>query len=150
MSDFTADEIRVLKKLCSGLLGAQPSLPLPASAPAASRGASGGPSDGVMRFGKNKGVAFADANDRDLEWYSSALEHSLADESKARYRDGNEADLRAIRAEQAKRRGGGGARNAAKGGDFGDDPHAGNVDDIPFVAPYDPPTKLQRRARRMP
>ena len=97
MSDFTNDEIRILKKLCAGLLGA--------SAPAAARPSSAGRTDGTMKFGRSAGVKFSEAAARDLEWYAGALESSIANPDKAQYRANNEADVRAIRAELASRTG---------------------------------------------
>lgn len=61
----------------------------------------------VLRFGRAQGTPISEADDRDLEWYAGALRRSIEDPDKARFRSANEADLRAIEDELARRQGGG-------------------------------------------
>lgn len=61
----------------------------------------------VLRFGRAQGTPISEANDRDLEWYAGALRRSIEDPDKARFRSANEADLRTIEDELARRQGGG-------------------------------------------
>lgn len=65
----------------------------------------GGGASGTIKFGNAKGTSFADADESDLTWYATALRKSIADESKANFRDANQRDLDALEAEIARRRG---------------------------------------------
>ena len=117
-----------------------------AAAPAPARPATAGgggrpPSGVVMKFGKGKGKPIEEATDRDLEWYGEAIAKSVDDPDKSRFRDANERELAAIRAEVAFRAGapGAGASAAAPaptgpagGGDWGDYGGQGGDDEIPF------------------
>jgi hypothetical protein len=58
----------------------------------------------VMKFGRSQGQRLCDVDDEDLGWYANALQKSVDDPSKARWRASNERDLAAARAEQAARR----------------------------------------------
>lgn len=67
-------------------------------------GSSGAARSGmVMRFGNSKGVALEDLQTKDLDWYIGAAERSIADPSKANYKDKNQAELTQLRAERARR-----------------------------------------------
>lgn len=59
----------------------------------------------TLPFGRSKGVTLADAKDGDLRWCLGAVEKSIDDESKARWRDANVALRDAIDAELAWRGG---------------------------------------------
>ena len=107
-------------------------VPPPAAAPrpraAASQGAP------TMRFGKSKGKTLAEASDRDLAWYASAVAENVNDPGRAQYRRANEAHLGEIRAEQARRTGRAPAAQTTM--PTGAAPPAGHddrdVDEIPF------------------
>lgn len=60
-------------------------------------------SEPVCRFGNQKGVPLSQLSDGDLEWYVAALQKSVDDPSKAKYRSYNERDLRAAHDEQDRR-----------------------------------------------
>jgi hypothetical protein len=105
-------------------------------APATTSQASGArkPSGFVMKFGKTKGTPIEDATDRDLQWSSETIAKSIDDPDKARFREQNERELAAIRAEIAYRAGGGGASQTS-GGSAGDDfqgQYASDDSEIPF------------------
>lgn len=97
-----------------------------------------------MKFGRGKGKTIEEASERDLEWYADAIAKSVDDPDKSRFRDANERELAAIRAELAYRRGepAAPAPSPAYGAppqgapppppeDFGDYA-GGSDDDIPF------------------
>lgn len=92
----------------------------------------------VLKFGKEKGKAIEDASDRDLEWYGEAIAKSVEDPEKARFREANERELAAIRAEVALRGNAPAAPAAAApspegGGSWGDyGGTQGGDDEIPF------------------
>ena len=79
-----------------GLREPQKSRPEPSQAP--SRGPAENPSGLVLPFGKSKGKALGDPSVPldDLQWVEGALEQSLADPDKAKYRRKNEALKEAI------------------------------------------------------
>jgi len=58
--------------------------------------ADGGP---VVPFGRSKGTPITKANERDLQWVLGALQKSIDDPEKARWRESNEALAEAIRSE---------------------------------------------------
>lgn len=64
-----------------------------------------GSGDAVIRFGNAKDVPIRQAEDRDLRWYATALERSINDPDKDRYKQQNQRDLDAVRAEIARREG---------------------------------------------
>jgi hypothetical protein len=76
-------------------LSPAPQPPSPAPAPAAS--------GAVARFGRHKDAPLRDLPTPDLRWYADQLVKSVADPEKARWRQSNEADLAAARAELAHR-----------------------------------------------
>jgi hypothetical protein len=154
---FTEEEEQILKNIAAGFLNAQRGGGSSGrnDAPRA-RGGNGAGGPGKMRFGRAAGTAFADADDRDLEWYAEALEASIANPDKAQYRDNNKKDLKEVRAVQARRKGapppsqtgelphtGGGAAPAA------DDNWAGPAadDGIPFAVAFDLPGRHERLVR---
>ncbi len=57
-----------------------------------------------MRFGRSQGQRLSDVDDEDLTWYANALQKSVDDPGKAKWRASNERDLAAARAEQSARR----------------------------------------------
>jgi hypothetical protein len=57
----------------------------------------------TFRFGKSIGRTSFEVTDRDLQFYMGALERSVADPDKARFRDDNEAELELLQAEAAYR-----------------------------------------------
>lgn len=59
----------------------------------------------VIKFGDAKGVPITEAEDRDLRWYAGAIEKSIDDPEKARYKQSNQRDLDAVRHEIARREG---------------------------------------------
>lgn len=59
----------------------------------------------TIRFGRASGTAISEAEDSDLSWYATALERSVNDPDKARYKQQNQRDLDAVRAEIARRGG---------------------------------------------
>lgn len=63
--------------------------------------AEGAPQSGAVLppFGRQKGQPIAGAETADLRWYAGALQRSIDDESKARWRDANQAVLDAIETE---------------------------------------------------
>lgn len=111
----------------------------PAAAQPAPTG-SGKPASGlVMKFGRARGKTIEEASERDLEWYADAIEKSVDDPDKARFRDANLREVAAIRAELAYRRGEPATPQQAPApaappppADFGDDYAGGSDDDIPF------------------
>jgi hypothetical protein len=90
-------------------------------------GGGGGRSVHTMKFGKKKGVDITDSavSLDELTWYASAIEKSIGDPSKARWKADNEADLKLVRTEIETRH---------SGGVVGDDSQAPGDDDsdIPF------------------
>lgn len=104
---FLPEEEAVLKALAQGVLAAQRAAGAAPRSGDAPRPRNGSSTGGVMRFGRAKGTRFEDAEGADLAWYSEALQKSIENPSKSEYRAGNERDLAAIRAVQAKRAGGG-------------------------------------------
>lgn len=84
----------------------KPDTPRPAAAAPAQNGARQ-LSGVVIKFGKSKGTPIEEATDRDLQWVSEAIAKSVDDPEKARFREQNERELAAIRAEIAYREGGG-------------------------------------------
>lgn len=83
----------------------------PAEATSRAAGASsggGGISHGprLPNFGRSAGQAVEGASMRDLTFYESVLAKNVEDESKARWRDQNQATLDAIRAEIHRQKGG--------------------------------------------
>lgn len=62
-----------------------------------------GQGDAVVPFGKDKGRPLASVSKRSLEWLIGCLEHSIADESKARWVDSNTSLRDAVAAELARR-----------------------------------------------
>jgi hypothetical protein len=118
---------------------AQAAAPVAPAAPSPAPTAGGlGPSGVVMKFGKGKGTPIEQASDRDLEWYGDAIAKSVDDPEKSRYREGNERELAAVRAEVARRAGGAAPASPAAagpvgGGDWGDyGGNQGGDDEIPF------------------
>lgn len=95
--------------------------PAPRAAAPARASTASGPVPEFM-FGRQKGrkITDLDVPASDLEWYAGAVEQSIADPSKARFRDSNQRVLDAIRAELDARASGG----VGDGGidDRGDDP----------------------------
>lgn len=74
------------------------------TAPTQGRAQTGGAKSGVVvPFGKNKGMPIEDTETKDLEYIAGAQRTSLADPSKARWKQQNEAVLVACEAELAKR-----------------------------------------------
>lgn len=75
------------------------------TAPTQGRAQTGGgaKSGVVVPFGKNKGMPIEDTETKDLEYIAGAQRTSLADPSKARWKQQNEAVLVACEAELAKR-----------------------------------------------
>jgi hypothetical protein len=69
--------------------------------------AGAGKKEAVVAFAKAKGTRVVDLSDKDLEWYAKAYAENVADESKVKYRKGNQEILDAIHAEQKRRAGGG-------------------------------------------
>jgi hypothetical protein len=57
-----------------------------------------------LKFGKQKDVPIADLADDDLAWYAKTLGQNVDDPEKSAYRDKNQRDLDAVKAEQAWRR----------------------------------------------
>lgn len=55
--------------------------------------------EAVIPFGRSKGKPINEASTRDLEWVLGALEKSIDDPAKARWRDSNQATADAIRDE---------------------------------------------------
>lgn len=64
-----------------------------------------GEGDGVFRFGKLKGAPLSEGEESDLRWYADALRKSIDDPEKSRFRDSNEAELRAAESELRRREG---------------------------------------------
>jgi len=116
------------------------SRPAASGAPSSGRAAGGtgggnaGASRGTVKFGRDKGMRFADV--ADLGWYRNAIAQSVDDPSKAQYRQWNLDDLAAIDAEIASRSGGGQGNPAPDGAppDFGGPPPM--EDDIPFIRAF--------------
>lgn len=89
-----------------------------------------------MKFGKGKNTPIEQATDRDLEWYGEAIAKSVDDPEKSRFREANERELAAIRAEVAWR----GSAPASPppaagpegGGSWGDYGGQSGGDEIPF------------------
>jgi len=77
-----------------------------ASPPQSATSSAGGPRSGATlpNYGRAKGVLIADASIDDLYWYGERCAQSIADPSKARWRDTETARLADINAE-LKRRG---------------------------------------------
>ena len=67
----------------------------------------GGRTSGVgekpIPFGRSKGKKLSDAADDDLAWLLRSMQESVADPEKAKWKAGNEAWVKAIEAEQARR-----------------------------------------------
>jgi hypothetical protein len=62
------------------------------------------PDDGaVVPFGRDKGTLLSAASASTLTWLATALQTSLDDPEKAKFRTKNLKDLTALRAEQARR-----------------------------------------------
>lgn len=59
----------------------------------------------TARFGKQKGTPLSQLSDDDLAWYAEALEKSVLDPAKAKYRRDNESALHEVRTEQRTRGG---------------------------------------------
>ena len=59
----------------------------------------------VVRFGRNAGTPVSQLTDYDARWYLNALERSLNDPEKARFREANAAIIDQVRAELARRTG---------------------------------------------
>jgi hypothetical protein len=59
----------------------------------------------TIKVGRNAGLPIAEADDASLRWYADLLLRSINDESKQKWRQSNEADLAAVRAEQLRRGG---------------------------------------------
>jgi hypothetical protein len=59
----------------------------------------------TIKVGRNAGLPIAEADDASLRWYADLLLRSINDESKQKWRQSNEADLAAVRAEQQRRAG---------------------------------------------
>jgi hypothetical protein len=57
----------------------------------------------LVKFGRDVGTPLADIDDASLRWYAGALQKSVDDPTKAKWREKNEADLAAARAEQDRR-----------------------------------------------
>lgn len=60
---------------------------------------------GVIKFGKSKDTPFTEADENTLEWYARVLRESVDNPDKANFRAKNEADLREVEHELARRRG---------------------------------------------
>lgn len=73
----------------------------PPADPAAPRGATSGLTFG---FGRNRGKTPAEVDDRDLAWYANTLAENVADPSKARWAEANQALLDAVEEEIGNRR----------------------------------------------
>lgn len=83
---------------------APPAAPAPASG--TGRGNTRAPkASDAFRFGRSQGMKFRDGSDDDCAWYAKALAENVADPEKARFKAQNEADLAAVNAEIAARRG---------------------------------------------
>ena len=86
--------------------------------------------------GRDEGVTIGEASMNDLEWWSNKLENGLRDDPHGKYADRDGDDLRALRAEIARRTGGGegGAPDDGFPPDyFGSPSGGGGGDDIPFA-----------------
>lgn len=92
-------------------------------------GGNGSASGGVVKFGRNKGQRFADVPPSELQWYRDAIQRSVDDPEKARWRDANLDDLAAIDRAMS---GGAGPEAPAIGAQdsFG----GGGDSDIPFAS----------------
>ena len=64
------------------------------------------PSEPAIKFGRASGTPLSKADSKELEWYAEALGKSLQDPDKERFRAANEAELRRVNAELARREGG--------------------------------------------
>lgn len=70
-------------------------------------GGTGAGGSQIVKFGRDKGKRLSDVPD--LDWYRTAINNSVDDGSKARWRDQNLDDLAAVDAEIARRNGGQGS-----------------------------------------
>ena len=70
-------------------------------------GAKGGGQSGAggytFAFGKNKGKAPSELDEKDLGWYAQAFESSLADPARAKFKSSNEKGLAEVKGELARR-----------------------------------------------
>ncbi len=92
----------------------------------------GGTLSGAFKFGRQKGAAFEDGSDENLAWYRGALQQSLDDPAKEKYRSYNLADIATIDRVIASRSGGGQPPSTGAGDpppDFGPP----SDDDLPFA-----------------
>lgn len=109
------------------------------SPPQSATSSAGGPRSGATlpNYGRAKGQPIADASIDDLYWYGERCAQSIADPSKARWRDTETARLADINAE-LKRRGQPPVGETSADDDLGpppryrDDPPAPSDEDIPF------------------
>ncbi len=119
VTNETRERVRALLSTCvSEVLAAIDGSPGTAPAPPPSNVVP------VMRFGRCKGVPLSQATEADLEWYAAAIAKSIADPSKAQYRDDNERQLDAVRVERERR--------AMQPGEAPGRPLAADDDQIPF------------------
>jgi hypothetical protein len=88
-----------------GLLGAKRDEFASAEFRQGSRGGGKGAStsDKPIPYGRSKGRKLSDAPDDDLAWLLRSMQESVADPEKAKWKAGNEAWVKAIEAEQARR-----------------------------------------------
>lgn len=98
----------------------------------------GAPASGMTfpPFGRSKGLPIHGADMESLEWYGRAIQQSVDDPSKARWRDRNQQVLDAINAEIIRQGGGSHGYGAPQPDGIGGDRFGQTEqDDIPFSGP---------------